>query len=321
MRESTIGIKIADGTYYPVIEEHKKGKKKLILTTVNNEQTSVQIDLYRGDGPEIAAAQYVGSLVIDNIEPAPRGTPEIELIIGLDDQGNLNASASDKVTGEGQSLSVSLETLTEGGIYEVPEFELEEQFVPSPDLEWEEEPLKEITPEESLADEIYAGEEQGELSVTERRKTHPLILVAFIVLGLIIIVLLAFLIFRLFQGPSIPPLFAKNGEPSVKTEQVVEQSATTVAEAVTPIPSKETEKSGQAQPETEVKPIQETEAQAGSAAPEKGVWYRIKWGDTLWDLSSSFYRTPWLYGKIAKKNQIKNPDLIFAGTTIFIPEQ
>ena len=51
-----------------------------------------------------------------------------------------------------------------------------------------------------------------------------------------------------------------------------------------------------------------------------GVWYRLKWGDTLWDLSNSFYRTPWLYGLIAVENGIKNPDVIYSGTDILIPE-
>ena len=39
--------------------------------------------------------------------------------------------------------------------------------------------------------------------------------------------------------------------------------------------------------------------------------YRIKQGDTLWDISATYYRNPWLYPKLAKANSIKNPDLIF----------
>lgn len=49
------------------------------------------------------------------------------------------------------------------------------------------------------------------------------------------------------------------------------------------------------------------------------VRYKIKWGDTLWDLSESFYKTPWLYKKIANHNKIKNPNLIISGTYIDIP--
>ena len=52
-----------------------------------------------------------------------------------------------------------------------------------------------------------------------------------------------------------------------------------------------------------------------------GVWYWIRRGDTLWGISSSFYRNPWYYGRIAEENRIRNPDLIYAGSKIFIPEQ
>ena len=53
-------------------------------------------------------------------------------------------------------------------------------------------------------------------------------------------------------------------------------------------------------------------------APEQ-VIYRIRWGDTLWDLADSYYKNPWLYRKIAKANNIKNPDVIISGTDIVIP--
>jgi nucleoid-associated protein YgaU len=51
-----------------------------------------------------------------------------------------------------------------------------------------------------------------------------------------------------------------------------------------------------------------------------GVTYRIRKGDTLWDISSTYYRNPWLYPRLARANSIKNPDLILAGAKIFIPE-
>ena len=65
------------------------------------------------------------------------------------------------------------------------------------------------------------------------------------------------------------------------------------------------------------------EAQTAPMQMEKengGGWYRIRWGDTLWELSYSFYDTPWLYGEIADKNRISDPDRIFAEDKIFIPE-
>ena len=59
-------------------------------------------------------------------------------------------------------------------------------------------------------------------------------------------------------------------------------------------------------------------------APETkpaGVTYKIKWGDTLWDLADTYYKNPWRYKKIANYNNIKNPDYIISGTVITIPAE
>ena len=56
-------------------------------------------------------------------------------------------------------------------------------------------------------------------------------------------------------------------------------------------------------------------------APNAPDTYTVKRGDTLWDISSTYYRNPWLFPVIARANDIENPDLIIAGARIFIPEQ
>jgi nucleoid-associated protein YgaU len=56
-----------------------------------------------------------------------------------------------------------------------------------------------------------------------------------------------------------------------------------------------------------------------STIPKEGVSYRIRWGDTLWDIAEAFYRNPRLYPRIARFNNIRNPNLIISGRTIRIP--
>ena len=68
-----------------------------------------------------------------------------------------------------------------------------------------------------------------------------------------------------------------------------------------------------AEEEAARKAAEEAEKQA------KIVKYKIKWGDTLWDIADSYYKNPWKYKTIAKYNGIKNPDYIISGTTISIP--
>jgi len=53
--------------------------------------------------------------------------------------------------------------------------------------------------------------------------------------------------------------------------------------------------------------------------PPNGVVYQIRWGDTLWDISAAFYRDPLLYPRIARHNNIRNPNLILAGFNVRIP--
>ena len=49
--------------------------------------------------------------------------------------------------------------------------------------------------------------------------------------------------------------------------------------------------------------------------------YTIQRGDTLWSLCKKFYGDPLLYPKLAKANNIPNPDLIYDGNTLIIPHK
>ena len=45
----SIGIKLADGSFYPIMKDGSVEKKALDVTTVQDNQTKVQIDLYRSE--------------------------------------------------------------------------------------------------------------------------------------------------------------------------------------------------------------------------------------------------------------------------------
>lgn len=305
---STIGIKIADGSYYPVLEEGFTGRKKLVLTTVKDNQTKVQIDLYRGNGGTLDKAQYIGSLIIENINPAPKGQPDVELLLGLDTKGELSAEANDRSTGESQSFSISLTTLSAEETYEIPEFEMEGEPVKTVGLE-----------EPPLTGETYpVGERDRRKERLEKSGRNMLLLILFVVLGIALVAAILYFVYINVRGAPVPPTAG------AKTE-VVKPKA--------PEPPKVAPEAKAAEPQAPQakEPVAQAKSQEGgvsaaakpAAAPEPkgGVNYRIKKGDTLWDISSTYYRNPWLYPKLAKANGIKNPDLIFAGTTIFIPEE
>ena len=55
----TIGIKLADGSFYPILNEGTPDKKTLDLTTAKDNQTTVMVDLYRSETGTMEDAEYV----------------------------------------------------------------------------------------------------------------------------------------------------------------------------------------------------------------------------------------------------------------------
>jgi hypothetical protein len=304
VNDTNIGIKLADGSFYSVLEQGFEGRKKLVVTTARDNQDTVQIDLYQNEDAGTGESDYLGSLIIENIQALPKGEPEIEVIVGRDEEGNLNAAASDRFTGERQSLSVSLQSLGEESHYEVPDFDIEEEIQPEAVVEPE---------EDLLTGETYPiGPEDRRKEHLTRRKRNPLLLVIFVFLCLVLIAVVAFLFYRSLSGSPIPPL--DSGQAAAAVEAGAQPAA--AEEAETP----------EAEAPEAAPPAAGEAAEAGEAAApppaEKvgGLWHDIKKGDTLWDISATYYRNPWLYPRIARENRIADPDLILAGKKLFIPE-
>ncbi len=141
MDSSIIAVRIANGSFVPILDTSQRTRRRLVLTTIRDNQTSVQIDLHRGADEDMENAEYIGSLMIENIEAAVKGQADIALLIGVDESGNLNATATDKNSGEYQSLSVSLESIEQGGGFDLPDFELSDEELTLDDLSMDEEEL------------------------------------------------------------------------------------------------------------------------------------------------------------------------------------
>jgi LysM repeat protein len=304
--DSTIGIKVADGSYYPVLEHGFTGTKKLTLTTAKNNQGKVRIDLYRGNGTTLSEAHYIGSLIIENIPPASKGEPEIELLLGIDDNGQLSARASDRRTGESQRFSTTITTVSEEETFEEPEFEVEETSPGRSDFE-----------EQPLTGESYpVTEEDRRRERVHAKGPNILLLILFVIFGVLLVAAIAYFVYRSIPGPRVPPLST--------TAAATAAPAAQTPSAPAAAPAAQTQQSSTGSQQAAQTP--QTAAPAPAAqTPSKpagtgGVTYMIKNGDTLWDLAATYYRNPWLYPKLAKANSIKNPDLIFAGTRIKIPE-
>jgi hypothetical protein len=304
-----IGIKIADGTYIPILEESEKGKKKVILTTVRDDQPSVQIDLYRDADKGMKNPEHLGSLKIDKIDQALKGEPEIELLMSIDEEGNLITTARDLNSDNEKSLAINIESLPETHPYDTPDFELSSSGETA-DFESSLESSKDT----SGAPPYYSPMNGQSVSINEEKNRKPLALIAALALLLAAIVIGLFFLFRRGENSETAAPIAESQPAAPRTTPPPQQPAAPPA-PVTPPPS------------AAVKPQEPPAPPPAAAAPQTnskpkgpGVWYSIVKGDNLWNLSKSFYKTPWLYPKIAEENDIANPDLIFQNHRIYIPE-
>lgn len=304
MSSGTIGIKIADRTYFPILERGEQSRKRLVLTTVNEKQESVQIDLYENQRQDMQSAAYIGSLLIERIAPGAAGEAEVELVISHDSDGTLSASASDASSGDSQSLSVSLESLAKDSIYDVPEFELDEVEGLDDGVAGNQSVFEDDEPDTDSYDAVGADEQAA---IVERRR--PLVLALYIALGIAAIVLITVLLFSLFKGPKVPPLQAIGDQQA----QVAGSSQAESASSTQPV-------GGGPAEGLIVGRGQDGAAPVGELALG-GTWYWVRPGDTLVSLSTSFYRVPEFYQLIADRNNIANPDLIHAGSRIYIPSR
>lgn len=120
-----IGIKLADGSFYPVIDEASTVRKAMVVTTVKDKQPSVRINLYKSDSANgDSGLLQVGTLMVENLPSLPKGGPDVELELGLEEGGMLNVIARERTSGSEQSLTVSLDNLPPADSEELPDFEL-----------------------------------------------------------------------------------------------------------------------------------------------------------------------------------------------------
>jgi|GEM_PF-479076 len=170
----SIGIKLADGSFYPILESGKAVKRQLSLTTVKDNQTTVHVDLYRSHTGSMEDAEYVDTLEIANLNPHGNGEPNLNLDIELDEDNNLSARMHDPETGMQSDkklplISRSVEERSAPANFSIGEEQAAEQAAepePNPFDEIFAEPEESVQPEETpqpsfeeIVNSISAGTE------------------------------------------------------------------------------------------------------------------------------------------------------------------
>ncbi len=108
----SMGIEVMGGMYDVVIESNSTipTKKSKVYSTAADNQPSVEIHILQGERTMAKDNRPIGRFILNDIPPAPRGVPQIEVTFDMDANGILNVSAKDKGTGKEQSIKIEAST-------------------------------------------------------------------------------------------------------------------------------------------------------------------------------------------------------------------
>jgi molecular chaperone DnaK len=105
----SLGIETLGGVMTKVIERNTTipARRTETFSTAEDNQPAVDVVVLQGERERAADNRVLGRFRLENIRPAPRGVPQIEVTFDIDANGILNVSAQDKDTGTEQQITIS----------------------------------------------------------------------------------------------------------------------------------------------------------------------------------------------------------------------
>lgn len=104
----TLGIETMGGVMTSIIDKNTTipTKASQVFSTAADSQTAVTVHVLQGERKQAGQNKSLGQFNLEDIPPAPRGMPQIEVTFDIDANGILHVGAKDKATGKEQTIQV-----------------------------------------------------------------------------------------------------------------------------------------------------------------------------------------------------------------------
>src|ERR1700728_1802504 len=161
----SLGIETLGGVMTKVIERNTTipARRTETFSTAEDNQSAVDVVVLQGERERAADNRVLGRFRLENIRPAPRGVPQIEVTLDIDANGILNVSARDKDTGTEQRI-----TITETS--NLDQAEVEQMIADAERHREEDQRLRELT---DARNELDAATYQVEHQLAESGESLP----------------------------------------------------------------------------------------------------------------------------------------------------